>query len=206
MLIVTVLRPLSDDLLNAPVDAVRLVDIPPAHVLMVDGIGNPESSAAFREAIGKLYGVTYTLRFGLRRAGLDPGPMPPLEGLWRSEDMPILSGQRDAGAIHWTLLMHLPEMASADAVHAALEDLARKRGPDAITGLRVERFEEGRCAQITHLGPYDTEEATIGRLLRFIEEHQLRPTGRHHEVYLSDPRRTRPERVRTLLRQPVTPG
>jgi hypothetical protein len=174
----------------------ELVEIPGRSVLMTDGRGDPNGSDAFQAAVGALYSVSYGLKFHLREAlGLDR-PVGPLEGLWW-DDGGDFSYERREGW-RWTLFIEQPEEATPELV----ETLAGAKG--VSIPLRLERFAEGRVAQILHVGPFSDEPATIERLHAFIRERGLRLAGRHHEIYLSDLRRTSPERLRTVLRQPVT--
>ncbi len=191
-----------DDLLHAPVDTAKLVEIPTMTFFMVDGHGDPNTSPQFQHAMQALYGATYTLQFALKRLGVDTGRVPPLEGLWRRDDIEAFRN-RDMDDVTWTLTMRVPGGATTIQVEAAIRELARKRGESAVTGLRVERFAEGLAAQIMHVGPYATEEPTIERLHAFIVAGGFAFNGRHHEIYLSDPRTTAPERIRTLIRHPV---
>jgi hypothetical protein len=152
-----------------------------------------------------LYATAYELRFGLKRRGIE-GRVGPLEGLWWTIDSAtdldaILDGQR--ADWRWTLLIALPDEATEAEIGAALAK-ARTRLDDALAPqLRAERFAEGRVAQLLHLGPYAEERPSIERLHDGIVGAGLRPRGRHHEIYLGDPRRSAPERIRTILRMPV---
>jgi len=187
--------------------AVRFLDIPERSCLMVDGRGAPEDNTDFTEAMGALYPVAYTLHFALRRSGRVER-IGPLEGLWRSVASMTRAGDSPSpaepvGGWDWTLLIGLPEVATAEEVEAAIIAVRAKRAPPGLDRLRVVRWTEGPCAQILHVGPYDAEAPTIARLHEAIRAAGLRPRGTHHEIYLGDPRRSAPERLRTVLRQPV---
>jgi hypothetical protein len=155
-----------------------------------------------------LYTTAYDLRFALKRRGIE-GRVGLLEGLyWTSDGSTdldeILSPER--GAWRWTLLIALPDEATPDELVASLARGRSKVAPEIAAGLRIETFDEGAVAQVLHLGPYAAERPTIERLHAAIAAAGLRPRGRHHELYLGDPTRSKPENLRTLLRQPVEPA
>ena len=170
-----------------------LVEVPEFNFLMIDGHGDPE--VATREAITLMYGAAYRVKFALKRGplGLDATVMP-LEGLWWMPDMAEFSLDRK-GDWDWTLMIRVPDEVDEDLLEAV------EAGPR----IRLERWEEGPAAQIMHVGPYSAEGPTIALLHEFIEEHGLERAGKHHEIYLGDPRRAAPEKLRTVLRQPVLP-
>ena len=181
----------------------ELVDVPELPFLMVDGEGDPNTAAAYREAIEALYSVSYTLKFTLKRSsvGFDYAVMP-LEGLWFSPDSESFTSGRKS-AWHWTAMILQPELVTEEMVADAVEAAARKRALPAARKLRLERFCEGRAAQVMHVGPYSAEAPTIARLHEFIAEQGLSLAGKHHEIYLGDPRRAQPDKLRTIIRQPV---
>ena len=191
--------------LRASADEVAFLQVRDRRVLAIDGQGAPDS-AEFPAAIGALYPVAYGLHFALKRRGID-GRVGPLEGLWwASDDLPPGATMPEAGATpgwSWTLLIGLPDGATGADVAEAIATAARKRPSAALDRLRVITLSERRVAQTLHVGPYALEAATIERLHRAIAAAGLRPVSRHHEIYLGDPRRAAPERLRTLIRQPV---
>jgi len=181
---------------------VVFVDVPPMSFLMVDGQGDPNGSQAFQEAIEALYGMSYTLKFMLKKSEKRDYAVMPLEGLWWADDLSdFAKGNKDRWK--WTLMIAQPDFVAAEQVAAARAELERKKNPPALSRLRFERFEEGRAAQILHVGPYSAEGATIERMQRFAAENGCALAGKHHEIYLSDPRRTAPEKLKTVLRQPI---
>jgi hypothetical protein len=195
-----------DDEYRVRRNAVRLLSIPEHRFVMVDGSG-PAGGEAFETRLPGLYGVAYGLRFALKRRSV-PGKVGPLEGLWwhaeGTTDLDeILAGDRSAW--RWTLMIVLPEEATEGEIEEQLASGRTKVEPQVATSLRVESFAEGDVAQVLHVGPYAAERSSIERLHEGIVEAGLRPRGRHHELYLGDPRRTAPERLRTLLRHPVEP-
>lgn len=195
---------------SLPTTEVRFIDVPDRRCFMIDGLGIPdasvEGSGAFQEAIQALYGVAYTLHFGLKRRGVEAN-VGTLEALWTlpegaaSGDEVALSA--GAAKTPWTALLPVPDEATDDEIAAAIDDLRHKKAPPALERMRVETLREGRCAEVMHIGPYDIEGPTIARLHDAILAANLRPRDRHHEIYVGDPRRASPARLRTVIRQPV---
>ncbi|WP_084125007.1 GyrI-like domain-containing protein [Demequina sp. NBRC 110054] len=186
----------------------RIVRVPPMRYLAVDGHGDPNTSPAFERAIGALYPVAYALKFASKARGHDY-VVPPLEGLWWSEDMDSFAVNLDKSQWSWTLLLLIPDTALPepldDAMVATATEAAAAKAPDAgVEGVRVETIDEGECVQTLHVGPFDDEAPVIARMHEeFMPAHGLRPSAHHHEIYLSDFRRAAPEKLRTILRQPV---
>ena len=180
----------------------RLVDVSQGCFLSILGQGAPES-AAFQDAVGGLYSIAYTIKMTRKFAGRGDYKIAPLEGLWwvDSGEPNITLAPRDQW--RWQLLIRTPTVISAKDMEAAREKLRRKKKPPAFEQVTLERWAEGPCVQMLHLGPYSEERATIERLLAFATEQKRKPRGRHHEIYLSDPRRTKPAKLRTILRLPV---
>lgn len=179
-----------------------LVDVPKMNFLAVDGRGDPNTSQDFKDAIGALYSVAYTLKFTLKKErGLDWKVMP-LEGLWWTDEMGHFTlGTK--GEWRWTAMLLQPEFVTQEDVAAAAEAAGKKKPLPALEKLRLAPFREGLSAQTLYLGPYADEAATIERMHAFIAEEGYALAGKHHEIYLSDPTRTAPERLKTAIRQPV---
>jgi len=196
------LRKERPDLWKASAKAPTMVDVPAMHFLMVDGEGEPNTSAAFQQAIEALYGLSYTLKFASKMGrGIDWKVMG-IEGLWWADDPEAFrAGRKDEW--RWTLLIAQPDVVTAEAVEAARETLRQKKNPAALDRVRLERFDEGLSAQMLHVGPYSEEGPTIERLHAFIRDQGYDLAGKHHEIYLSDPRRVAPEKLKTILRYPV---
>jgi hypothetical protein len=192
-----------EDLYRAPSDQAVLLDVPERRFLMVDGQGDPNSSPAYEAAMKALYSTAYGVKFAVKAR--EPGAdfvVPPSEGLWWSDDMSdFVQGRREGW--RWTMMIPLPASVTREDVDAALEGARRKAASPALDALRFEAFAEGRCAQIMHVGPYSAEGSTIEKLHASIVEQGSAPVGKHHEIYLSDPGRTAPERMKTLIRQPI---
>jgi hypothetical protein len=186
-----------------------IVEVPGLAFLMVDGRGDPETAEAYHQALEALYSVAYTLKFSLKKT--DPErdfTVAPLEGLWWADDAAPSMAElmRDRDNWNWTLMIAVPDAVAANEVAAALETAARKKDLPAAPVLRLERLEEGLAAQIMHVGPYSQEAPTIQRLHEWVAGQGYELRGRHHEIYLGDPRRTAPERLKTVLRNPVRPA
>lgn len=183
---------------------VGIVDVPQMNFLMVDGEGDPNTSKAFSDAIEALYPLSYTLKFMIKKGemGIDYGVLP-LEALWWADDMSAFSsGNKDAWK--WTLMVMQPEFVTPTMVAQAMAEVARKKKPISLPLVRFEAFQEGKAAQIMHIGPFSEEGPTIEKVHEFIEANGGRRTGKHHEIYLTDIRRTAPEKWKTIVRQPMS--
>lgn len=188
---------------------VRFIEVPERRFVMIDGEG-AAGEAAFAPRMPGLYATAYSLRFALKRRGVIE-KVGLLEGLWWTTDGEtdldaILGPQADRATWRWTLMIGLPEAASDEEVAAALAAGRAKLAPPHDASLRVERFAEGPCAQVVHQGAYPDERATIEALHAAVHGAGLVLHGRHHELYVSIPGRTAPERLRTILRQPLAPA
>lgn len=181
---------------------VALIDVSEMSFLAIDGTGDPNTSQDFQEAIQALYGVAYTLKFALKKEESDFAVMP-LEALWRADDISsFMDARKDEWK--WTNMIAQPDFVTERHVRDAKAQLLAKRGDvPALEELRLERFAEGLSVQIMHIGPYAEEAPTIQRLHDYMGEHDYTFNGQHHEIYLGDPRRTKPERLKTVIRQPV---
>lgn len=178
-----------------------VVDVPPMNFLMIDGHGDPNDNPAFQEGMEVLYGMAYTIKFALKPQGIE-FVVPPSEALWWMEDMSEFSLETK-DRWQWTLMIMQPDEVTQEIVDAAQGELARKKDPPALSRLRYERYHEGLSVQIMYLGPYADEGPTIARMHEFIRENGYDFNGKHHEIYLGDPRRTAPEKLKTVIRQPV---
>jgi hypothetical protein len=187
-----------------PVGRAVLARIPEFYFLMIDGKGDPNTSADYRAAVEALYTASYALKFTIKRgaSGLDYKVMP-LEGLWWVPDMAEFSVERKQDW-QWTMMIAQPAAVTEELVMETLADAKLRRKAEALPRLRFAPFAEGLVAQIMHMGPYEAEAPTVAALHGFIAAQGYALSGKHHEIYLGDPRRTAPERLRTVLRQPVT--
>jgi hypothetical protein len=182
---------------------IEAVDVPPLSYLMVDGEGDPNTSPAFQEAVEALYSLSYTLKFSLKKGpeAVDYGVMP-LEGLWWADD-PRVFHLADKSSWKWTAMILQPDFILRTQVDAAFDVVRKKKNPAALDRVRLETLHEGPSAQILYLGPFAEEGPTIQRMHDFIHAARKELRGKHHEIYLSDPRRTAPEKLKTILRQPM---
>lgn len=178
-----------------------IVDVPPMNLLMADGSGDPNTSADFQEVVNALYGLAYTLKFALKAQGVEY-TVPPLEGLWWSPEGSDLTST-DKSAWHWTLMIMQPPPVTAEWVDKARAELARKRNPPALPRVRFEAYHEGLSVQILYVGAYADEGPTIARMHEFIRANGYVAQGKHHEIYLGDPGRTAPDKLKTVIRQPI---
>jgi hypothetical protein len=180
-----------------------VVDVPDMSFLMIDGQGDPNTSLEYQEAIAALYTMSYQLKFTIK--GRSPEldyTVPPLEGLWWAEEMEDFPGE-DKDAWQWTAMIMAPDQVTRDLFQEALGEVQKKKDLPGLPRLRLERYHEGLSVQIMHLGPWAEEAPTIEKLHTFAREQGYRLRGKHHEIYLSDPRRTAPEKIKTVIRQPV---
>lgn len=180
-----------------------LVDVPTLNFLRIDGAGDPNTSSAYREAVEALFSLAYTIKFAVKKgpAAIDYGVMP-LEGLWWVDDMAQFSVTRK-DEWQWTLMILQPALVTESLVETCRSALARKKDLPALSNVEFAAFEEGKAAQILHVGPFTEEGPTIVRLHRFIEAQGLKLAGKHHEIYLSDIRRAAPAKWKTIIRQPA---
>lgn len=190
-------------LYGAAKNKAEIVDVPRMNFLMVDGSGDPNTSQAFKDAIEALYSVSYTLKFMIKK-GKTPVDyvVPPLEGLWWADDWDAFgTGEKDKWK--WTVMIMQPEYVTEDLFENAVQQVEKKKNPPALSRLRLEGFHEGFAAQTMHIGPYAEEGPSIEKLHSFINEKGYTLKGKHHEIYLSDPRRSAPEKMKTIIRQPM---
>ena len=181
----------------------EVVDVPPMNYLMIDGHGDPNTAQAYADAVEALYAVAYKIKFKSKRELGKDYVVPPLEGLWWAEDMETFTS-RDKNAWDWTMMIMQPEWVTQEMVEETVEEVAKKKDLTALPKLRLETYHEGPAVQIMHVGSYDDEGPTIARMHHeFMPENGYEPAGKHHEIYLGDPRKVAPEKLKTVLRQPV---
>ena len=190
-------------LYNPSVKEVNLVDVPPMNFVMIDGSGDPNKAKEYQEAIEALYSISYTIKFAVKKEqGIDFGVMP-LEGLWWTDNMSLFTTSKDIWK--WTAMIMQPEYVTPAVYEAALQQVEKKKNPPALSRARFQSFHEGRAAQIMYFGPYSDESPTIQRVHEFIKSNGYMFDGlkqKHHEIYLSDPRKTAPGKLKTIIRQP----
>jgi hypothetical protein len=189
-------------LLKASATRPAIVDVPAFQFLMVDGTGDPNTSTDFQNAIQALFGLSYGVHFALKKSGI-ASRVWPLEGLfWTDKASDFMAENK--GKWRWTLMIMQPDDIDQGLLQRVRLEAERKKPNPLLARTRLEEFKEGPAAQIMHIGPYSTEKPTIDRLHAFIGEEGYRLHGKHHEIYLGDPRRAAPEKLRTLVRQPIT--
>jgi hypothetical protein len=183
-----------------------VVDVPPLQYLMVDGHGDPNIAPEYQDAIEALYAVAYKIKFASKTELGRDYVVPPLEGLWWAEDMEAFTTRRDKSAWNWTMMIMQPEWIVQETFAMAVQQVGKAKGLAALPKLRLETYHEGLSVQILHVGSYDDEGPTLQRMhYKFIPQNGYEMAGKHHEIYLSDMRKVAPEKLRTVLRQPVKP-
>lgn len=182
----------------------RVIDTPEMRYLMIDGHGDPNTSPAYTQALQALYPVAYALKFASKRELGRDYVVPPLEGLWWADDMEAFTAARDKSQWDWTMMLMVPEWIDEAMFHVAVDVVRAKGATERLDDVRIEILVEGLCVQTLHLGSYDDEADVLEEMHReFIPGQGLHLRGKHHEIYLSDPRKVTPDRLRTILRQPV---
>jgi len=182
----------------------QLVQVPPLKFLCLDGHGDPNTSPVYAAAVQALYSVSYAAKFAVKKVGGPDFKVSALEGLWWAEDLStFLTGDKS----EWdrTMMIRQPDAVTGDLLAHLADEVAAKKSMPAARELRLISFEEGAAAQVLHVGPYATEASTIARLHELIREQGFTFDGhrhKHHEIYLGDPRRSAPEKLRTIIRQP----
>lgn len=183
----------------------RVLEIPEMRYLMIDGHGDPNTSSAYTQALQALYPVAYKLKFASKRDLGRDYVVPPLEGLWWAEDMDAFTVARDKSQWDWTMMLLVPEWTDDTMVQAAVDVVRAAGSADRVDDVRIETLDEGLCVQTLHRGSFDEEAAVLDEMHhQFIPNQGLSMSGKHHEIYFSDVRKVAPDKLRTLLRQPVT--
>lgn len=197
------LKKVLKTLYTASAKKAALIEVPKLKFLVIDGAGDPNGNPQFQDAMEALYGVAYTLKFSLKLGPkkLDFAMMPP-EALWWT-DGPVPFDKADRASWKWTLMIVQPEFVTATMVREAKKKVKAKKASARVDDVWLKSLREGPVVQILHVGPYSEEQPSIEKLQALASENGYTFTGRHHEIYFSDPRRTKPERLRTILRRPV---
>ena len=183
---------------------VSVVEVPKQQFIVIDGQGDPNTSKEFQEAVEALFSLSYTLKFIVKKgkAGIDYGVMP-LEGLWWSDDMTKFNVENKSDW-KWTLMIMQPEFVTHELFDVALQQVQKKRTLNALSKLRLKTFTEGKAAQILHVGPFSDEGPSIDKIHSYIQINGYKASGKHHEIYLSDITKTAPNKLKTIIRQPVS--
>jgi hypothetical protein len=180
-----------------------LIDARPAAYLAIEGQGEP-GGEAFQERIGALYSMAFTIKMTRKFAGKQDYAVCKLEGQWWAGGCGGDFSKVPKDQWRWKLLIRTPDFIRQADLNRAVEAVMKKGKSPVVKEVKLETIHEGRCVQMLHVGPYDRENETIAAMLSFAKEHGLSPCGFHHEIYLSDPRRVAPERLKTILRLPVS--
>jgi hypothetical protein len=193
------------NLYDSSIQEISWVEVPSMNFVMIDGSGDPNTSMEYREAIEALYSISYTIKFTVKKEqGIDYGVMP-LEGLWWADDMTLFSDAKK-DIWKWTSMIMQPEIVSEVLFNKAVELAEKKKRLPAFKKARFQSFQEGLSAQIMFIGPFSDEGPAIEKVHRFITDKDYTFDGinqKHHEIYLSDFRKTAPEKFKTIIRQPA---
>ena len=182
---------------------VVLVDVPPLNFLMIDGQGDPNTSQDYKDAIEALFAVSYSLKFDIKNSAISTDYIVmPLESLWWTPDGSGFNMER-RDLWHWTAMIMQPTNVMTGHVEKAITNAGKKKDLPALPKMRFENFHEGHAAQILHVGPFSEEGAAIAKIHAFIASGGYKARGRHHEIYLSDFRKTAPGKLKTVIRQPI---
>lgn len=196
------IKKLLKDLYQPSTKTPVIIEIPPMNFLMIDGRGDPNTSQAYQTAVSALYSLSYSIKFMIKKEqGVDYSVMP-LEGLWWMDDNRLfVEGHKDQW--YWTMMIAQPDFVTQGIVEKCREEVKNKKGPGVYDDVRFETYHEGTCVQIMYVGPYAAEHPTIMHMHEFAIQAGYLIDGKHHEIYLGDPNKTAPERLKTILRQPV---
>jgi len=197
------LRKTLKEFYNPPRGEVVLVKLPPLKYIMIDGKGEP-GGEPFREAMGALYNIAYTMKFRAKRMLKKDYDMMAPEGLWWMKGNRIDMERRDSWL--WTLMILVPDFVSPKLFSDSITEVRSKKNPPGLDRARLEVLDEGASLQIMHVGPYSSEAESIGKMDAFAKEHGYKMVGKHHEIYLGDPRRAAPSKLKTIIRHPVKEG
>ena len=198
--------------LYMPKNTPSIIDVPKMIFIMVDGKGDPNTSKEYENAINVLYGLSYTIKMSKMGNNTIKGyfdyVVPPLEGFWDGEQG-YFDGLNitNKNKFIWTSMIRQPEFVTEEVYKWALEQLKAKKPELDYSKVRYEVLEEGLCVQIMHIGSYDTERESIAKMNEYVVENgyinDFENGRRHHEIYLGDPRKTKPENLKTVIRHPV---
>ena len=183
----------------------HFIEIPEMNFFMVDGIGYPVDNPLYQEAMQLLYGASFSLKMKIIKPTGKDYVIPPLEGLWWADDMEVFT----KGYIErknewkWTSLIRIPDFISKEQVENGLKIFKETKNPENYSKLRYQKYLEGKVVQVLHLGPFSEEGPVIERMHEYALDQGYILHKKHHEIYISDPRRTKPEKLRTIIRQPI---
>ena len=191
------------DLYHPQPGGFHIVDVPAMNFLMIDGCGNPNLSAEYQKAVESLYALSYAIMFSLKKEGKEY-VVPPLEGLWWMENM-VEFTLANKDRWKWTMMIMQPEWVTSDRVKRVREQVFAKKKLPSLLEVYFDTYPEGLSLQVLYTGAYENEAPLIAEMHQYIHAHGFSPSGKHHEIYLGDPRKTPAEKLRTILRQPIKP-
>lgn len=197
----------NKELYNPSTKEVSIVDVPKMNFLMIGGEGDPNTSQEYQDAMKTLFPVSYKTKFISKKEKSQDYVVMPLEGLWWVDNMGDFN-PLDKSSWKWTAMIRQPDFITKSMINQAIEEVEKKKNPAALSKIRFESLHEGLSAQIMYIGPYSEEGPTVEKLHAFIEEKGYQFDGskhgeKHHEIYISDMRRTKPGRLKTIIRQPM---
>lgn len=192
-------------LYNPSNESISIVQVPKMNFVMIEGKGNPNNSKEFQDAVEVLYNISFTIKMMPKKGEILKGyfeyVVPPLEGLWWTDGKEF--DFKDKDKLKWKIMIMQPEFVTPKVFETAVKIIKEKKDLPALSKVKFESLNEGKCVQILHSGPYSEEPKNIEKMKSFMEEHNLIKNGLHHEIYLSDPRRTSSNKLKTILRQPA---
>ena len=197
--------------LYQPRTAPSIIDVPELTFIMVDGSGNPNTSTDYKNALEILYGLSWSIKMskmsGTQPTGYYEYVMPPLEGLWWHRSGGTALDLSDKDSFCWSSMIRQPEFVTEEVFDTAKLTLSKKKPELDLSPARLEKFIEGLCVQVMHIGSYDDEPETIAAMELYAVSNgyaiNINDTRRHHEIYLNDPRKTAPEKLKTVIRHPI---
>jgi hypothetical protein len=183
---------------------VEILDLPEMKFLMIDGKGDPNTSKEYKDAMETIFPISYKTKFISKKENSQDYVVMPLEGLWWVDNMEEFSLE-NRNSWKWTVMIRQPPFISKDIINKAITDIEKKKNLPSMSKIYLKSFKEGKAVQIMHIGPYgESESPTVQKLHEYIENNGYKSRGKHHEIYISDIRRTKPERLRTIIRQPFS--
>ena len=197
----------NKELYNPSAKEVSIVDVPEMSFLMIDGEGDPNTSQEYQDSIEALFSVSFKVKFLSEKENSQDYVVMPLEGLWWVENMEDFNIQDKSGWI-WTAMIRQPDFITKNMIKKAIQEVEKKKNLPALPRIKFQSLHEGLSAQIMYIGPYSEESTTMEKLHNFIEETGYEfdgslPGEKHHEIYISNMRRTKPEKLKTIIRQPM---
>lgn len=197
----------NKELYNPSAKEVSIVDVPEMNFLIIDGEGDPNISQEYQDSIEALFSVSYKVKFISKKENSQDYVVMPLEGLWWVENMKEFTVQ-DKSGWKWTAMIRQPDFITKDMIKKAVQEVEKKKKLPALSRIKFQRLHEGLSSQIMHIGPYSQEGPTVEKLHNFLEEKGYEfngslPGEKHHEIYISNILRTKPEKLKTIIRQPM---